>query len=141
MARNQKRDSRGRFASMGGGSVRSIKSDRTIKGGGEKTGGRTRTTRDMEYRSGNRLRVSEHKAFEPYHKSLGKLEYARKKERKLVKSGADPSVIAAQRQKVKSLDAATGLARKETFRQAKVGRRRHRNEMGLVQQRRYIKPR
>lgn len=137
----QRRDSKGRFAGSGGGGVRSIKSNRTVKGGGEKTGGRTMTTRNMEYRAGNRVRVSEHKAFEPYHKSLGKLEYARKKERKLIKSGADPSAIAAQRQKVKSLDAATGAARKETFRQATVGRRRYRNEMGLVRQRRYAKPR
>lgn len=142
MARRYVRDSRGRFASGGGsGSRMRASAGRTVKGGGEKTSGRTWVTKGMEYRAGTRVRVSQHKAFEPYHKNLGKLEYARKKERKLIKSGADPSAIAAQRQKVKSLDTATALARKETFRQVQVSRRRYRNEMGLVKQRRYARPR
>lgn len=141
MARNQKRDSRGRFASMGGGSVRSIKSDRTIKGGGEKKRGSTVASRNAQTRAGERLRVSEDKAFKLYHSNLAKLERARKSERKLAKTGAGQSAKAAAQQKTEGLNFSTALARQTALRESKTGRRRYRNEMGLVQQRRYAKPR
>ena len=137
----QRRDAKGRFAGRGGGSVHSIKSDRTVKGGGEKKRGSTVASRNAQTRASERLRVSENKAFKPYHSSLGKLERARKSERKLAKASAGQSAKAAAQQKTEGLKFSTALARQTALRESKIGRRRFRNEMGLTQQRRYVKPR
>jgi len=136
----QGRDSKGRFAS-GGGGIRSIKSNRTVKGGGESKRGSTVASRNAQTRAGERLRVSENKAFKPYHSSLGKLERARRNERKLSKAGADQSAKAAAAQKTAGLNFSTALGRQRALSESRVGRRRYRNEMGLVKQRRYAKPR
>lgn len=126
MARRYVRDKNGRFAA---------------KGGGTKKSGSSVASRNMEDRAGANLRVAEHRTFKPYEAALGKSVYANRKVKKLEKAGADKSVIAKARKDAAAKEAATAAARKQTFAQAKVNRRRYRNVMGLVQQRRYARPR
>lgn len=138
----QRRDSRGRFASTGGGQIRSIKNPgRTVKGGGTRKSGRSTASRDREDRAGSNLLVSNVKAFKPYDAALGKSVYANRKVKKLEKAGADKSVIAKAKKDAATKEATTAAARKQTFSQVKVNNRRYRGAMGLVQQRRYARPR
>jgi hypothetical protein len=137
-----RRDSRGRFASTGGGQVRSIKNPgRTVKGGGEKTRGETRQSRNLRNKAGEDFMVGNYKAFKPYDAALGKSVYANRKVKKLEKAGAEKSAIAKARKDADIKEAATRAARKQTFAQVKVNQRRYRGAKGLIQERRYARPR
>ena len=136
----QRRDAKGRFAGSGGGSVRSIKSDRTVKGGGESKRGVTRASRSARYNNEVNFRVSEHKAFAPYDKAVGKSSYANRKARKLEKSGADAATVAKAKKSADVKENTTRLMRQRFISGQRTAQRRYRNTTGLVQQRRYVKP-
>jgi hypothetical protein len=142
MARRYIRDKNGRFASTGGGGVRAIKNTgRTVTGGGEATRGSTRASRNMRLKNEENLRVSQHKAHSPYEKAVGRSSYAHKKARKLEKSGADPATVAQAKKTAEAKESATRLARQRFLSLSTVSKRRYRVNTGLVQQRRYARPR
>jgi len=136
----QGRDSKGRFAS-GGGGVRSIKSNRTVKGGGESKRGETRASRSIRLKNEENQRVGEHKAFAPYEKAVGKSSYAHRKARKLEKSGADAATVSKAKKAADVKENTTRLMRQRFLSGSRIATRRYRNTTGLVVQRRYAKPR
>lgn len=138
----QRRDSRGRFASTGGGQIRSIKSPgRTVKGGGTRKSGESLASRSRINEINTNFRVAQHKSFKPYETALGKSSYASRKLKKLEKAGAEKSVIEKAQKDYSAKSATTRAASKQTFAEVKVNRRRLRGATGLVQQRRYARPR
>jgi hypothetical protein len=137
----QRRDRLGRFSGGGGGGSRMKSSTgRTVKGGGEKMTGPTRKSRNRREDVNTNLRVDQHKGFDKYHKSLGKLTSSRRRARKLEKSGADPTKITAAKKRVEQQNAEAGVLRKMAYSTSRKTVRRYRNATGLVAQRRFARP-
>ena len=134
-------DSKGRFASGGGGGRIAVKTNRTIKGGGEKVTGPTRQSRNRRADISTNLRVGSQKSFDQYHKSLGKLTSSRRRARKLEKSGADPTKIATAKKRVAQQNMESGALRKAAYSSSRKDVRRYRMATGLVSQRRFARPR
>lgn len=137
----QRRDRLGRFAGSGGGGSRmSAKTGRIVKGGGEIKTGVTRASRNIRYNNEVNQRVGAHKAFAPYDKAVGKSSYANRKVKKLQKSGADAATIAKAQKSANIKENTTRLMRQRFIQNTKIAQRRYRNTTGLVQQRRYARP-
>ena len=113
---------------------------RTVKGGGEKVTGPTRGSNNRRDDVNTNLRVDQHKGFDKYHKSLGKLTSSRRRARKLEKSGADPTKVAAAKKRVEQQNAEAGTLRKAAYSASRKTLRRHSNATGLVTQRRFARP-
>ena len=137
----QRRDRLGRFAGGGGsGSRMKASTGRTVKGGGEKMTGPTRGSSNRRDNINTNLRVDQHKGFDKYHKSLGKLTSSRRRARKLEKSGADPIKIATAKKRVAQQNMESGALRKAAYSSSRKDVRRYRMATGLVSQRRFARP-